>query len=242
MRSIIIAPAHEKYRNFVENLDEVFHKEGKTIYQERNEIKTFSMEDGVTINVKRFTVPNIINKHVYAFFRKPKAVRAYKNALRLKTLGINTPEPIGYMVYRTLWSIRHSYLVTFQSHLTRTMYEFGYSNLDGRDDIVRAFAHFTADLHDKGVYHKDFSPGNILFDKNEHGGYDFSLVDINRIKFMQVSVEAGCRNLCRLWGREDFLTVLADEYATVRNADKTLVRELIFKYHEKFWRNRRKHF
>lgn len=242
MRTIVIAPKHEKYQEFVEGLDEFFHNEGTTIYQERNEIKTFVLDNGVTLNAKRFRVPNPINRFVYATFRKPKAVRAFQNALHLRDLGINTPEPVGYIIYSSPLCIRHSYLVTFQSPLSRTMYEFGDSDLEGREGIVRAFARFTADLHRKGVYHRDFSPGNILFDEVAPGQYSFCLVDINRVSFLPVSLEAGCRNLCRLWGREEFFSILADEYAMAMNADKGTVKRLIFKYHKRFWKGRYEHF
>ena len=35
----------------------------------------------------------------------------------------------------------------------------------------------------KGVWHKDFSPGNILFRRRADGGYDLYLVDVNRMEF-----------------------------------------------------------
>ena len=238
MRTVVIAPEYECYRNFVEGLDQFFHEEGTTIYKERNEIKTFTLDNGLILNVKRFKEPNLANRFIYATFRKPKAVRAYENAIRMKALGINTPTPIGYVVHRSGLCVRHSYLVTFQSPLSRTMYEFGDSDLNGRDAAVKAFARFAADLHKKGVYHKDFSPGNILFDEVESGEYSFCLVDINRVKFVPVSLEDGCHNFCRLWGRKDFLIVLADEYAVAINADKERVKRLILKYHKRFWEHR----
>lgn len=242
MKTIVIAQEYEKYRDFVEGLDQFFHKEGTTIYKARNEIKTFTLDDGIILNVKRFKQPNLINRFIYATFRKPKAVRAYENAIRMRALNINTPIPIGYMTHRVGLCVRHSYLVTFQSPLSRTMYEFGDSDLDGRDEAVRAFAHFAADLHKKGVYHKDFSPGNILFDEVKPGQYSFCLVDINRVKFVPVSLEEGCRNFCRLWGREAFFDILSKEYAKAMGADPKEVRDLIFHYHKKFWKGRYNHF
>lgn len=242
MRTIVIAPECENYRDFVEGLDQSFHRGGTTIYKGRNEIKIFELDNGIILNAKRFKEPNLINRFIYATFRKPKAVRAYENAIRMKAMGIDTPTPIGYMVHRAGLCVKHSYLVTFQSPLSRTMYEFGDSDLNGRDATVRAFARFAADLHKKGVYHKDFSPGNILFDEVEPGEYSFCVVDINRVKFVPVSLEDGCRNFCRLWGRKAFFEVLSDEYAKAIGADPQKVRDLIFHYHKKFWKNRYNHF
>lgn len=45
---------------------------------------------------------------------------------------------------------------------------------------MTAFAEFTARLHEAGILHLDYSPGNILYDKIGEE-YHFSLVDINRM-------------------------------------------------------------
>lgn len=47
---------------------------------------------------------------------------------------------------------------------------------------MTAFAEFTARLHEAGILHLDYSPGNILYDKIGEE-YHFSLVDINRMHF-----------------------------------------------------------
>ena len=81
----------------------------------------------------------------------------------------------------------------------RNFYEFGRGGIDGREDILRAFARFTARVHEAGFLHVDYSPGNILFRKGAQG-IDFCLVDINRMHFGLVSVRSGCENFARLWG------------------------------------------
>lgn len=242
MWHIVLAPEYIEYKSFMEDVDHFFHEKGTTIYKERNEIKTFTLENGITINVKKFKTPHLLNKVIYAIFRKPKAQRAYENAQRLTALGIATPQAMGYKIDRSLCTIEGSYLFTEHVQLTRNMYEFGDSDLDGREEIVRAFARYSAMIHQKGVYHKDYSPGNILFDRDTSGQWIFSLVDINRVKFGAVSLEDGCRNFCRLWGREAFFDILSDEYSKVIGADPKKVRDLVFHYHKRFWKNRYNHF
>ena len=44
--------------------------------------------------------------------------------------------------------------------------------------------------------HRDYSPGNILFDKID-GEYHFMLVDINRMSFGKISIDMGCANFAR---------------------------------------------
>jgi predicted unusual protein kinase regulating ubiquinone biosynthesis (AarF/ABC1/UbiB family) len=53
---------------------------------------------------------------------------------------------------------------------------------DDRDSVFRQFAIFTYEIHNKGVFHSDYNHGNILF-KNNKGIYEFSLVDVNRMKY-----------------------------------------------------------
>ncbi len=218
-----------------EDIEHIFEKNGEVIYHERNTIKVFEWSSHL-INVKKFAVPHPINRFVYRYLRKPKCVRALTYALRLQTLGIPTPEPIGYLVrYRGI-EIAESYLVTLQSPLGRNFYEFDEGGVSGREDIINGLAHFAAEMHDKGVVHLDFSPGNILFDKNQLGEWEYTIVDINRMKFAPVSLREGCANLQRLWGGLDFLRILANGYAEARGADPDVVYDTILHYHSQFWR------
>lgn len=218
----------------MEELEGAFDGGGEIIYKARNTIKVLPWREG-TVNVKKFAAPNLINRYVYRWLREPKCVRAYEYADRLMSLGVDTPQPIGYILHTSGMHIGESYLVTFQSYLRRNFYEFDKGGVAGREDIIRGLARFAADMHDKGVLHKDFSPGNILFDENPSGGYSYSIVDINRMKFGKVSVEEGCVSFRRLWGGLDFLRVLSDAYAEYRKADLTHVYSEVVKHHKKFW-------
>ncbi|MGB1308654.1 MAG: Kdo domain containing protein, partial [Oceanihabitans sp.] len=63
--------------------------------QKRNSLKLFSLNN-LTINVKSFRVPNVINQVVYKYFRKSKAERSFTYANKLLELKIGTPKPIAY--------------------------------------------------------------------------------------------------------------------------------------------------
>ena len=221
---------------FLRRVEAHFAAEGRTIYKARNEVKVIG-----AFNVKRFGVPGLLNCLVYSFLREPKAVRAYRHALRLIELGIPTPVPAGYVLHKRRGLLRESYLVTAQSPLGRTMYEFGHvPQREDRREALRAFGRFTARLHEKGVLHLDYSPGNILFDRKEEGDYAFALVDVNRLRFSSepVSLEEGCRNMCRLWGDEEALREIALAYAEARRADPEMVYERLRRAHDAFWRKR----
>ncbi len=237
MNEIVVNPDFESYRSFIENIPFEFDNGGSTIYKIRNEIKVFTLPDGTVLNVKRYKVPFIVNRFVYSFIRKPKVVRAYQYALLLRDKGFSTPTPVGYYLSYKHDLVKHSYLVTFQSSFPRNFYEFGSEDIESKRDIIEAFARYTAELHKAGIYHKDFSPGNILFEKNADGIH-FTLVDINRMQFGKVGMRKGCKNFARLWGNREFFRLLAVAYATARGFDEVRCQSLIFFYRKQFWKKR----
>ncbi|MBR1878073.1 MAG: tyrosine protein kinase [Paludibacteraceae bacterium] len=236
---IVINPTYEVLREWITTLPERFAHEGEVIYDARNQIRLMTAPDGKEYCVKRFHAPRSLNRWIYSFLRAPKAVRAYENALRLRQAGIGTPEVIGYILVFHRGLLSESYLVSLRSVLTRDFYEFRHHPLAGYEDIVCTFALFTAKMHEKGILHKDYSPGNILFDRQPDGSVSFEIVDVNRMQFgYAVSIDNACRNFCRLWGQEDFFTLLAQEYARARGWDEQQCVRLTLRYWRRFWRHR----
>ena len=92
------------------------------------------------------------------------------------------------------------------------MYKVGQRPVEGNEDIFRALGTYMAELHEAEVYHADFSPGNVLYDRTEEG-VRFSLIDINRMYFGPVSLKRGCANFSRLWGREAAFHLICREPA-----------------------------
>ena len=230
------APLDEEAQTFLGSVEEQFATRGVTIYKARNEVKVIGR-----FNVKRFGVPGALNRIVYGLFRKPKAVRACLNARTLMEKGVPTPEPFGYVLHRKGILLAESYLVTRQSGLGRNMYEFGHGiHPSDVSDVLAAFGRFSADIHEKGVLHLDYSPGNIIFDRTPDGAYLFSLVDVNRMRFLSrpVTIEEGCRNMCRLWGDEPVQRAIAAAYAEARGADPERVTRLLMQAHHRFWQKR----
>ncbi|MBO4379810.1 MAG: hypothetical protein J5784_02280 [Muribaculaceae bacterium] len=134
-------------------------------------------------NVKRFGRPNALNKFVYGIFRRSKARRSYEHALRLQSLGFDTPQPFGYIEKSHCGMFTDSYYFCRQLEGVETMRDWD-SILDDRT-LLTDFCRFSLSLWEKGVWHKDYSPGNILRDIDENGKNRFRLVDLNRIKFIK---------------------------------------------------------
>lgn len=230
-----VNPKYAYLQPFIDSIPHLFEENGETIYTGRNLIKVFDV-DGLKVNVKRYGVPNIINRFAYTFLRKPKGLRAFIYPSILLERGVNTPESIAYIEERKGGLIRYSYFISVQSSYTSYLYEIGNLEVDEIKDLARSLALFTADMHKKGVLHKDYSPGNILcgMKDNQH---DFTLVDINRMRFGDVSVEEGCASFARLWGQPSLFKYLAEVYAKDRGADVDWCTERVFYYRTKFWKS-----
>lgn len=240
-RKIIINPRYAHLKDFVEHIPERFLSEGECIYDARNKIKVFA-EGDIKLNVKRYCIPIIFNRLAYMYLRKPKAVRAYSYALKLRTLHIDTPEPIAYILEKEQGLLGYSYFISLQVPYSRRFYEFGEASMTAENQrILEAFGRFTACLHQSEVYHQDYSPGNILFDVLQ-GKPEFCIVDINRMKFGPVSFRKGCANFARLWGPKEMFRHIAREYASQREFDEDRTLREILKIRRRYWKKAiRKH-
>ncbi|MDR0799132.1 MAG: hypothetical protein LBN18_05185 [Dysgonamonadaceae bacterium] len=234
----VIHPAYQSLATFVENLPEQFDTLGEVIYHGRNELRKIAVGDQ-NIVVKSFRIPHWINRIAYTFFRPSKAERSYKYALRLLEKEIPTPAPVAYIVEKRNGLIFRSFYVCEYTDYPGLLRELDFRDLDEVRDLVTAFAHFTAFVHEQQVLHLDYSPGNILY---EQKGllYRFCLVDLNRIRFKKVSMRAGCFNLRRLWGTDEIMTHLAEIYAQDRGFNVMKCVLLTLTYFRKFWKRRAK--
>ncbi len=230
----IINPLYSELKDFITGIPSFFEKKGKSIYKGRNEIKTFEI-NGLEIAAKSFKKPHFINRIAYTFFRKSKARRSYEHALILQEKKITTPQPIAFIEEKKNGLISGSYYISTYKEYPGIMREFRHCPLSGKEDLVRAFARFTAFVHEQGVLHLDYSPGNILYEKTA-SGYDFCLIDINRMKFGEIDMKTACRNLQRLWGSDEMIAFTAKEYANARGFDEKTCIDLTLKYHREFWK------
>ncbi|HBK72039.1 MAG TPA: Kdo domain containing protein [Flavobacteriaceae bacterium] len=228
---------HKNYYSLKTQLQDVinnFTSSGTLIGDgDRNKIKIYKIGND-TINIKSFKVPNFINKVVYRFFRKSKAQRSYEYANILTEKKIGTPQPIAYFENTTLFGLQESYYVC--KHLN---YDLTYRELvtdpdyPDHENILRQFTKFTWQLHEKGVYFKDHSPGNTLIVKNGDA-YDFFLVDLNRMSFFELDLEARMRNFSRLTPKKEMIKTMSAEYAKLSNNDFENIYEKMWFYTNQF--------
>lgn len=232
---MLINPKYEHLREWLERLPEDFERLGEVIYDKRNQLRVIEAPDGTLVNAKRYCVPHAINRVVYSLgIRQPKGRRAFLYPSRLLERGIDTPEPIAYIEQRRCGLLGLSYFVSVQSPLGHTLYELSNAAEGTYEDIAEAVGCFVAMMHDREVLHLDLSPGNILWDKDEHG-YHFAVVDINRMRFGKVSMQQGCATLCRLWGPKRLTELVARSYAQARNLDENEAVSLTMQARTAYW-------
>ena len=197
--------------HFMDTLPDFFSKSGTVIHNARNQIRVFDVENK-KINVKKFCIPPIVNRILYSLgWRTPKALATYKNAQEILKRGFHTPAPYGYRIERKGGLINYSYFASEQIENMRPIRDGG-----NDPELIRALAQYTADMHAKGLFHRDFTPGNILY-RAENGQYHFSLVDINRFRFFDGPVPARLvkRNLMQPFYYDEPLRDFVREYAKI---------------------------
>lgn len=232
-------PFESELDNFIQNFDVLGEDFGN---QDRNALKLFQLNEK-TINVKSFRIPNIINQIAYRFFRKSKAQRSFEYANKLKDLNIGTPQPIAYYEFKSPFLFKKSYYISEQVDCDYTYRELTTDfSIPNYEEILRAFTRFTFNLQEKNVHFLDHSPGNTLIKKTEKG-YDFYLVDLNRMEFKTLDFETRIKNFSKLTIHKSMVEVMSDEYAKCSGEDYQTIFNLMWQetqaFQEKYHRKRR---
>ena len=222
-----------KFSNLSDILNEIFvnfNSKGKILVNgQRNAIKLFEVE-GITLNIKSFKRPNLINKIVYRYFRKSKARRSFEFASKLMEMQIGTPQPVAFFENYDFVGLKESYYAC--EHL-ENVFEFREivqnEAFENRDFIIRKFTQFTFEMHQKGIEFLDHSPGNTLIRKNTDGSYSFFLVDLNRMQFHEtIDFKTRMKNLSKITHKKDMIAVMSNEYAKLSNGDETTIFETMW--------------
>ena len=234
----ILNEEFKKFEYFLCNIKQLFKENSNTIHKARNELKVIEHENQKLV-VKYFKIPHFINKIVYTFFKKSKAQKSYEYALKIKEF---TPRPIGYIEFYKFGLLDESYFVSEKFDYDFTIREPLLDiNFPNKNEIFKAFAQFTFDLHENGIYHLDYSPGNILI-KKENDNFIFKIVDINRMKFLNMDLEKRAKNFSKLWAKDEDLEFIAKEYAKIyeKNNEEFISKTISFSKKHKAVKNFKK--
>lgn len=224
-------PKFYKYKNQIENCIINFSSLGKDfVIGKRNSIKLFELEN-LTVSIKSFKKPNLINKIAYRYFRKSKARRSFEYASKLIEMQIGTPQPVAFFENHDIVGLNESYYVC--EHL-ENVFEFREivqnEAFENRNFIIRKFTQFTFEMHEKGIEFLDHSPGNTLIRKNNDESYSFFLVDLNRMQFHKtIDFQTRMKNLSKITHKKDMIEIMSNEYAKLSGEKEAIVFEKMWK-------------
>lgn len=230
MNNFIINSKFQSLKELVLDAISNFNSKGKVLVEgQRNAIKLFDLKD-ITLNIKSFKKPNLINKIAYRYFRKSKARRSFEFASKLMEMQIGTPNPVAFFENYDFIGLKESYYAC--EHL-ENVFEFREivqnEAFENRDFIIRKFTQFTFEMHEKGIEFLDHSPGNTLIRKNTDGSYSFFLVDLNRMKFHEsLDFKTRMKNLSKITHKKDMIVVMSNEYAKLSGEDETIIFETMW--------------
>ncbi len=231
----------ESYKDLVVNIKKYFDESSQVLFKQRNTLKIVEYK-GKKYAIKSFKKPNFINQIVYKYFRKSKARRSYENSLILESLGVNTAKPIGYFEEDGLLFSNSYYISEYITYDFEIRAVLSNPNFDDREKILRQFVKFSYDLHNKGVYHIDYSPGNIIIRKLDDT-YDFSLIDINRMKFLDFDIALRMKSMSKLTDKKEDINFILKEYAIISNIGFEDLKEKLFLYvskHQNYIKNKKR--
>lgn len=226
-REIVINSKFRYLEEFIHEIPDKWKEIGETIYKKRNEIKVIRLP-GLDINVKSYQIPHLVNKFAYVYLRSSKAKRTYYYAHKLQNLSVETPEPIAYINCYKKGLLQHSFFVSIQlSNYPITIRNVINQHIENKELLLRQFTRFTYfSLLRNGVNHLDYSRGNILVE-DEGYMHQFSIVDINRMRFEKMNLHKGLKMFSKLWAGEGELKIIADEYAKITNQDSQKITDLL---------------
>ena len=219
---ICISPQYRVLEPFVKSLAQpgFFSRNGRVIHDGRNTVKLFEI-DGQRLAVKRYGHISLLNRLLYGFLRKSKAERAYRHAIRLRQLGVGTPEEVAFLEVRRHCLLDACYFVARYSDYKPLQ---PVTELDIQRPevaaVVDALADFLFRMHNAGVLHKDLNIGNILYRGDRCSGYAFQVIDTNRMRFYRsLSMRRRLDNLRRLSCPAPVYLYILDRYARLANAN-----------------------
>ena len=223
---LILNPKFNNFKDSLLNIKTIFNNSDESIHKARNELKIIEL-NGIKCVVKSFKVPHFINRVAYTFFRDGKAKKSYTNAIKLMELNVNTPEPIGIIEFFSAGLLSNSYFISVYEPYDFTIREVFHHKVKNVEEILKQFGKFTYEIHQKGVWHVDYSLGNILITKLQNS-YKFSLVDINRMEFKSIPPLEGLKNFNKFWAKNDNdLPIIAKEYAKLAQINENTAIEIV---------------
>lgn len=185
MTSRLLQHIDTKDKNITDKCTAIFNhgvdNHAQQIYRgARNTLYKVDSPEGDMLCIKHFRKAKFPNSYIYTTVRYSKARRSFEHAKRLLKEGFLTPQPIAWSERRHGLKLLESYYICEYLELPNIR---DWGKMSDADALIDALGAYMVSLHRAGIFHRDFSPGNILVDRLSDGKYQFYLVDINRMNF-----------------------------------------------------------
>ena len=223
-----------------------FNRSNNTIKEGRNHLKIVKL-DGKNYVVKSFQKPSSIKSYTYGNLTKSKARRSFEYANTLLSKDIHTPTPVAFIEYYNGIKFCESFYVCehhdYDYNLSVLLPERGEgdASFNDSDALWTSFMNFTVDLHEKGIYHLDFTRKNILI-TTQGNMYHFSIVDLNRMKFKPLSFKERIASLGKMTSDKNLIELIAKHYSIASQTDEAQCLQLLQKSvakHQQYWDRKR---
>lgn len=203
----------------------------------RNSIYTLEIPSLGTVSIKEFKIPPFPNNFVYCGLRGSKARRSFEHAMILTDSGIQTPRPFGYVEVRAGVPVhlgRSYYVCQHVPYLPIREWE---ADPEKAPRVAREIGRFTAQMHKAGIYHRDFSRGNLLLVTDSEGEpCGISLLDLNRMNFHVRDSALLMRMFAGLAWTEDAMRHIVEAYSKEFGVDPARVLPRVLDLQQKFIR------
>jgi hypothetical protein len=224
-----INPKYNCDESLAVEIEWLFENSSIVLQDARNKIKQVSYNDADYV-VKSFKRPTILRAIFYTLFRRSKAQRSYDYSLKIANF---VPRALGFVEFYQHKLLTKSYFISelfaYDFTVREALIDLTFAN---REKVFRSFAKFSFELHQQGILHKDFSPGNILI-KRQGTEFEFKVIDINRMSFGVLSTPQRMKNFSMLWASDADLDRIVTEYALLANLDLAMCLAMANRYNQR---------
>ena len=222
-KKVTISPKYsgnDSLRKLVGNLpDAIASGKGDLIYDKRNKIHRFRLNDGFNVIVKQFKKPNLFQRICYSTFWNNKAKKSYDFGNRLLSLGIDTPEPIASVTYYNQFGIVDSYYFVSTEDTRADCTFLNKTDISQNQPFIDALSAYLISIHEKGFLHGDTNLSNFLYEKLNDGTFQFAVIDTNRSRLLSrhASMKDSLKNLVRITHNRSLLLAIIHSYTIQRH-------------------------
>ncbi|MCR5454303.1 MAG: hypothetical protein K6F33_04895 [Bacteroidales bacterium] len=174
-----------KFQYFLEHLPSIFENAGAILHSGRNVVKVYCpMECGLlhSVVVKKYKVPNLLQRIYYTLVGKSKCMKAYGNGLILEKRGFSTPESVAAVELKKHGLFYTGYYICKEESNMVPLSDLIMQNGTVNTPIANGFAQLLVKLHCNGLVFNDLNLNNVLCSTNEDGSSNYTLIDTNRMK------------------------------------------------------------